>query len=125
AAVAALAQTDIKKILAYSTISQLGFMFVAVGVGAYWAAIFHVFTHAFFKALLFLGAGSVIHALGGEQDINRMGGLGRAMRVTGTTSLIATLAIAGVPLLSGFFSKDAILVHTFSSELLRDHGAIA
>src|SRR5690606_12566151 len=75
--------------------------------------------------LLFLGAGSVIHALGGEQDINRMGGLGRAMRVTGTTSLIATLAIAGVPLLSGFFSKDAILVHTFSSELLRDHGAIA
>src|SRR6056297_382444 len=90
-------------------------MFVAVGVGAYWVAIFHVFTHAFFKALLFLGSGSVNHALGGEQDIRRMGGLGAKMRITGTTSLIATLAIAGVPLLSGFFSKDAILAPAFTS----------
>lgn len=117
AAFAALAQTDIKRILAYSTISQLGYMFVAVGCGAYWVGIFHVFTHAFFKALLFLDAGSVIHALGGEQDIRKMGGLGRHMKVTGTTSLIATLAIAGVPFLSGFFSKDAILAHTFNSLL--------
>src|SRR5690606_9192471 len=93
-------QTDIKRILAYSTISQVGFMVAAVGAGAYWAGIFHVVTHAFFKALLFLGAGSVIHALGGEQDVRRMGGLGRRMRVTGTTSLVATLAIAGVPLRS-------------------------
>ncbi len=118
AAVAAFAQTDVKKILAYSTISQLGFMFAAVGVGAYWVAIFHLFTHAFFKALLFLGAGSVIHALGGEQDIRRMGGLGKHLRITGTTSLIATLAIAGVPFLAGFFSKDAILAHVFNSELV-------
>jgi NADH-quinone oxidoreductase subunit L len=124
AAFAAFAQTDIKKILAYSTISQLGFMFVAVGAGAYWVGIFHLFTHAFFKALLFLGAGSVIHALDGEQDIRKMGGLGRRMRVTGTTSLIATLAIAGVPLLSGFFSKDAILAHTFNSNLLAGNGAV-
>ena len=123
AAFAALGQTDIKKILAYSTISQLGFMFVAVGVGAYWVGIFHVFTHAFFKALLFLGAGSVIHALQGEQDIRKMGGLGSRMRLTGTTSLIATLAIAGVPLLSGFFSKDAILAHAFTSEHLQGYGA--
>jgi NADH-quinone oxidoreductase subunit L len=124
AAFAALAQTDIKKILAYSTISQLGYMFVAVGVGAYWVGIFHVFTHAFFKALLFLGAGSVIHALGGEQDIRRMGGLGAKMRLTGTTALIATLAIAGVPLLSGFFSKDAILAHAFTSLHLEGYGAL-
>ena len=124
AAFAAFAQTDIKKILAYSTISQLAFMFVAVGAGAYWVGIFHLFTHAFFKALLFLGAGSVIHALDGEQDIRRMGGLGRRMRVTGTTSLIATLAIAGVPLLSGFFSKDAILAHAFNSNLLAGNGAV-
>ncbi len=118
AAIAAFAQTDIKRILAYSTISQVGFMVAAVGAGAYWAGIFHVVTHAFFKALLFLGAGSVIHALGGEQDVRRMGGLGKRMRVTGTTSLIATLAIAGVPLLSGFFSKDAILHGTLTSPLL-------
>ena len=115
AAFAALGQTDVKKILAYSTISQLGYMFVAVGVGAYWVGIFHVFTHAFFKALLFLGAGSVIHAMGGEQDIRKMGGLGAKMKLTGTTSLIATLAIAGVPFLSGFFSKDAILASAFTS----------
>lgn len=125
AAFSALAQTDIKKILAWSTISQLGFMFVAVGSGAYWAGIFHVFTHAFFKALLFLASGSVIHALGGEQDIGRMGGLGRRMKITGTTALIGTLAIAGVPLLSGFFSKDAILLHTLTGELLLDYGPVA
>jgi len=120
AAIAAFAQTDIKRILAYSTISQVGFMIAAVGAGAYWAGIFHVVTHAFFKAQLFLGAGSVIHALGGEQDVRRMGGLGKRMRVTGTTALIATLAIAGVPLLSGFFSKDAILHGTLTSPLLQD-----
>ena len=118
AAFSAFAQTDIKKILAYSTISQLGYMFVAVGVGAYWVGIFHVFTHAFFKALLFLGSGSVIHALGGEQDIRKMGGLHKHMKVTSITSLIATFAIAGVPFLAGFFSKDAILAHVFNSKLI-------
>ncbi len=118
AAVSALAQTDIKKILAYSTVSQLGYMFVAVGVGAYWAGIFHLFTHAFFKALLFLNAGSVIHALGGEQDIGKMGGLGKKMKITGRTSLIATLAIAGVPFLAGFFSKDAILASSLNTNLI-------
>jgi NADH-quinone oxidoreductase subunit L len=122
AAFAAFGQTDIKKILAYSTISQLGFMFVAAGVGAYWVAIFHLMTHAFFKALLFLASGSVIHALGGEQDIRRMGGLGRRMRVTGTTALVATLAISGVPFLAGFFSKDAILLAALASELVADFG---
>ncbi len=124
AAFAALSQTDIKKILAYSTVSQLGYMFVAVGVGAYWVGIFHVVTHAFFKALLFLGAGSVIHSLGGEQDISKMGGLGKHMKVTGTTSLVATLAIAGVPLLAGFFSKDAILAHTYNTQLLEGYGSL-
>ena len=124
AAVVAFAQTDIKKILAYSTISQLGFMFVAVGVGAYWVGIFHVLTHACFKGLLFLTSGSVIHGLGGEQDVRRMGGLRRFMPVTALTALIGTLAIAGVPLLSGCFSKDAILLHTFASTLLADHGAL-
>ena len=123
AAIAALAQTDIKRILAYSTISQLGFMFVAIGVGAYAAAVFHVFTHAFFKALLFLAAGSVIHALHGEQDVRRMGGLGRRMRLTGATALIGTLAISGVPLLSGFFSKEAILGGTWNSTLVEDYGS--
>ena len=118
AAFAALTQQDIKKILAYSTISQLGFMFAAVGVGAYGVAIFHVLTHACFKALLFLGAGSVIHAIGGEQDIRKMGGLGKHMKITGTTSLIAVLSISGVPFLSGFFSKDAILVNVFTSKLV-------
>lgn len=125
AAIAAVAQTDVKRILAYSTISQLGFMFAAVGVGAYAAAVFHVFTHAFFKALLFLAAGSVIHALHGEQDVRRMGGLGRRMPVTGTTALIATLAIAGVPLLSGFFSKEAILGGVWNSTLAEDYGSRA
>ncbi len=114
----ALSQTDIKKILAYSTLSQLGYMFVALGAGAYWVAIFHVFTHAFFKALLFLTSGSVIHALGGEQDVRKMGGLNKYMKITSITAFIGTLAISGIPFLSGFFSKDAILAHAFSSTLL-------
>jgi NADH-quinone oxidoreductase subunit L len=104
-----IAQTDIKKVLAYSTVSQLGYMFLAAGVGAYTAAIFHLVTHAFFKALLFLGSGSVIHALGGEQDMRKMGGLKKHLPVTYWTFLIGTLAISGVPLLAGFFSKDQIL----------------
>ncbi len=109
------AQHDIKKILAYSTISQLGFMFVAMGVGAYTAGIFHLMTHAFFKGLLFLGAGSVMHALGGELDIRKMGGLKRKIPVTYWTFFIACLAIAGIPGFSGFFSKDEILWKAFSS----------
>ncbi|HEY9421084.1 MAG TPA: NADH-quinone oxidoreductase subunit L [Thermoanaerobaculia bacterium] len=104
-----LAQTDIKKVLAYSTVSQLGYMFLAAGLGAYTAALFHVVTHAFFKALLFLGSGSVIHAMGGEQDMRQMGGLKTHMKVTYWTYLIGALAIAGVPGLAGFFSKDEIL----------------
>ncbi|HLN85272.1 MAG TPA: NADH-quinone oxidoreductase subunit L, partial [Candidatus Limnocylindrales bacterium] len=114
AATIALTQNDIKKVLAYSTVSQLGYMFLAVGVGAFGAAIFHVFTHAFFKACLFLGSGSVIHALGGEQDMRKMGGLKTFMPVTYWTYVIATLAIAGVPFTAGFFSKDLILWQTFS-----------
>lgn len=106
-------QNDIKKVLAYSTVSQLGFMFVALGVGAYTAALFHVITHAFFKALLFLGAGSVIHGLHEEQDIRRMGGLKKLLPITYFTFFIANLAIAGVPPFAGFFSKDEILAHTF------------
>ncbi|MEN3027256.1 MAG: NADH-quinone oxidoreductase subunit L [Chlorobiota bacterium] len=113
AATIGLVQTDIKKVLAYSTVSQLGFMFTAAGVGAFAAAVFHVVTHAFFKALLFLGAGAVIHALHEQQNIHRMGGLARHMPTTYRTFLIAGLAIAGIPPLSGFFSKDAILWHTF------------
>jgi NADH-quinone oxidoreductase subunit L len=105
----AITQNDIKKVLAYSTISQLGYMFMAIGVGAYAAGIFHLVTHAFFKALLFLGAGSVIHSLGGEQDIRKMGGLRRYIPLTSYTFLIASLAISGIPLLSGFYSKDGIL----------------
>ncbi len=108
-------QNDIKKVLAYSTVSQLGLMFVALGLGAYSAAMFHVTTHAFFKALLFLGAGSVIHALGGEQDIRKMGGLKSVTKVTYVTFLIGTLAIAGIPGLSGFFSKDAILAAAYDA----------
>jgi NADH-quinone oxidoreductase subunit L len=104
-----LKQNDIKKVLAYSTVSQLGYMFAALGVGAYKTALFHVVTHAFFKALLFLGSGSVIHAMHGEQDIRKMGGLRKALPITHLTFLIGTLAIAGVPGLSGFFSKDEIL----------------
>jgi NADH-quinone oxidoreductase subunit L len=113
AATIGLVQTDIKKVLAYSTVSQLGYMFLACGVGAFSAGIFHLMTHAFFKALLFLAAGSVIHAMGGEQDMNRMGGLRKKIRWTYVTILMATLAIAGAPLFSGFFSKDAILFATF------------
>jgi NADH-quinone oxidoreductase subunit L len=115
AATIAVVQTDIKKVLAYSTISQLGFMFLAAGVGAYGVAIFHVVTHAFFKACLFLGAGSVIHALGGEQDVRRMGGLARRIPLTFATFAIATAAIAGIPPLAGFFSKDEILWYAFAS----------
>jgi len=109
----ALKQNDIKKVLAYSTVSQLGFMFLALGCGAYTAAVFHVMTHAFFKALLFLGSGSVIHAMGGEQDIRNMGGLSRKLRITFITFLIGCIAIAGIPPFSGFFSKDAILLSAF------------
>ena len=104
-----LAQTDIKKVLAYSTVSQLGYMFLGCGVGAYAAGIFHLMTHAFFKGLLFLAAGSVIHAMGGEQDMRNMGGLRKKIPITYWTMFAATLAIAGVPLFSGFFSKEAIL----------------
>jgi NADH-quinone oxidoreductase subunit L len=110
-----LVQNDIKRVLAYSTVSQLGYMFLAMGVGAYGSGIFHLYTHAFFKALLFLGSGAVIHALAGEQDLRRMGGLKDLLPVTYSTFLIGALAIAGVPLLSGFFSKDEILFHTFAS----------
>jgi NADH-quinone oxidoreductase subunit L len=111
AAFIALRQNDIKKVLAYSTVSQLGLLFVALGMGAYTAAMFHVTTHAFFKALLFLGSGSVIHAMSDEQDIRKMGGLKAYIPITHITFLIGTLAIAGFPLLSGFYSKDEILAH--------------
>ena len=116
AATVAVVQTDIKKVLAYSTVSQLGLMFVALGVGAYGVAIFHVCTHAFFKACLFLGSGSVIHAMHGEQDIMKMGGLARRIPVTFATFAVATAAIAGIPPLAGFFSKDEILWFAFASE---------
>lgn len=116
AATIAIKQYDIKKVLAYSTVSQLGFMFLALGVGAYTTAVFHVMTHAFFKALLFLGSGSVIHAMGGEQDIRKMGGLGKHMRITQITFLIGCLAISGIPGLSGFFSKDEILANVFAHD---------
>jgi NADH-quinone oxidoreductase subunit L len=115
AATIGIAQTDIKKVLAYSTVSQLGYMMIGVGAGAFAAGIFHVFTHAFFKACLFLGAGSVIHAVHGEQDIRKMGGLFRKMPWTGWTFLISTAAIAGFPPLSGFFSKDEILFRAFTA----------
>jgi NADH-quinone oxidoreductase subunit L len=115
AATIALVQTDIKKVLAYSTVSQLGYMFLGLGVGAYTAGVFHLMTHAFFKALLFLGAGSVIHGMSDEQDIRQMGGLKDKMPTTYGTFLVACLAIAGVPGLSGFFSKDLILEEAFAS----------
>jgi NADH-quinone oxidoreductase subunit L len=115
AATIGLVQNDIKRVLAYSTVSQLGLMFVAMGVGAYAAGIFHLYTHAFFKALLFLGSGAVIHALAGEQDLRRMGGLRRDLPVTYWTFLVGTLAIAGFPFLSGFFSKDELLYRAYSS----------
>lgn len=113
AATIGLVQNDIKKVLAYSTVSQLGLMFLALGLGAYEVAVFHVITHAFFKACLFLGSGSVIHALHGEQDMRKMGGLRKAMPVTFITMLVSSLAISGVPLFSGFFSKDEILLTAF------------
>ncbi|HME97764.1 MAG TPA: NADH-quinone oxidoreductase subunit L [Methylomirabilota bacterium] len=113
AATIGLVQTDIKRVLAYSTISQLGYMFVGVGVGAYSAGIFHLISHAFFKALLFLGAGSVIHGLGGEQDLRKMGGLAPRMMTTTVTFLVGAFGLAGVPPLSGFFSKDEILASVF------------
>jgi NADH-quinone oxidoreductase subunit L len=118
AATIGLVQTDIKRVLAYSTVSQLGYMFLACGVGAFSAGIFHLMTHAFFKALLFLAAGSVIHAMGGEQDMTRMGGLSKKIRWTYLTMLTATLAIAGFPPFAGFFSKDSILL----SDYLSEHG---
>jgi NADH-quinone oxidoreductase subunit L len=110
----ALVQNDIKRVLAYSTVSQLGYMFLAMGVGAFAGGIFHLYTHAFFKALLFLGAGAVIHALGGEQDLRRMGGMKRELPVTYWTFLVGAIAIAGVPGLAGFFSKDEILFRAFA-----------
>jgi NADH-quinone oxidoreductase subunit L len=116
AATIALTQTDIKRVLAYSTVSQLGYMFLGAGVGAYAAGIFHLMTHAFFKACLFLGSGSVIHAMGGEQDMRKMGGLKDHMPYTFWTFAIAVLAIAGTPFTAGFFSKDEILWQAFSSE---------
>jgi NADH-quinone oxidoreductase subunit L len=115
AATIALRQNDIKKVLAYSTVSQLGYMFLGLGVGAYTGAVFHVMTHAFFKALLFLGAGSVIHAMGGEQDMRQMGGLRKHMPVTHFTFLFGCLAIAGMPPFSGFFSKDEILAAAYAA----------
>lgn len=123
AACAALSQTDIKKALAYSTVSQLGFMFMAAGAGAGAVAVFHLVTHAFFKALLFLGAGSVIHSLGGVQDMGRMGGLRRAMPVTAWTFLAGTLAISGVPFFAGFFSKDSILAAVYDGGFTFHWGA--
>jgi NADH-quinone oxidoreductase subunit L len=110
-----LVQNDIKRVLAYSTVSQLGYMFLAMGVGAFSAGIFHLFTHAFFKALLFLGSGAVIHALHGEQDLRNMGGLKKALPITYWTFLVGTIAIAGVPGLAGFFSKDEILGQTYAT----------
>lgn len=118
AATIALKQNDIKKVLAYSTVSQLGYMFLGLGVGAYTGAVFHVMTHAFFKALLFLGAGSVIHAMHHEQDIRKMGGLKKHMPITHITFLLACLAIAGIPPFSGFFSKDEILTAAFGKNPL-------
>ncbi|TAH23783.1 MAG: NADH-quinone oxidoreductase subunit L [Cytophagales bacterium] len=118
AATIGLVQNDIKKVLAYSTVSQLGYMFFAIGLGAYSTALFHVVTHAFFKALLFLGAGSVIHAMSGEQDIRNMGGLSKKLPITFITFLLATLAISGIPPFAGFFSKDEILAHAFEKSPL-------
>ncbi len=117
AATIALAQNDIKKVLAYSTVSQLGYMFLAVGVGAYVPAIFHMVTHAFFKALLFLGSGSVIHGLDDEQDMRRMGGLAKLMPITAMTFIVGWLAIAGVPPFSGFWSKDEILLYAWNENV--------
>jgi len=126
AASIALVHNDIKRVLAYSTISQLGYMFLAAGLGAFWIAIFHLFTHAFFKALLFLSSGAVIHGMHGEQDMRKMGGLAKYMPQTYWNYLIGAMAISGIPLLAGFFSKDAILFAAFGArpEVLRSAGAI-
>ena len=118
AATIAVAQTDIKKVLAYSTVSQLGFMFLAIGSGAYVAAIFHMVTHAFFKALLFLGSGSVIHGMHHEQDMRKMGALRKLMPITGLTFIIGWLAIAGIPPFAGFWSKDEVLLYAFANNRL-------
>ena len=118
AATIGIFQNDIKKVLAYSTVSQLGYMFMGLGVMAYTSAFFHVITHAFFKALLFLGAGSVIHAMGGEQDIRRMGGLWGKIKITAITFLLGTIAISGIPPFAGFFSKDEILAHVYEHSKL-------
>src|SRR5690606_26690855 len=117
AATIGITQWDIKKILAYSTVSQLGFMFLAVGVGAFHAAMFHLMTHAFFKALMFLGSGSVIHAMHEEQDVRKMGGLAKYMPITHITFVLGWLAIIGIPPFAGFFSKDDILAYAFFSPL--------
>jgi NADH-quinone oxidoreductase subunit L len=119
-----LVQNDIKRVLAYSTVSQLGFMFMAVGAGAFVAAIFHLMTHAFFKALLFLGSGSVIEACHHEQDVQKMGGLRKKLPVTYTTFVVGALALAGVPAFAGFFSKDEILFDVFTSDLLGPTGSV-
>jgi NADH-quinone oxidoreductase subunit L len=119
AATIALCQNDLKRILAYSTISQLGYMFVGCGVGLFATGIFHLMTHAFFKSLLFLAAGSVMHAMSGELDIRKMGGLRHKLKTTHATFLVATLAISGVPMLSGFFSKDEILAGAYEGPLGR------
>lgn len=118
AATIAIVQTDIKKVLAYSTVSQLGLMFLAIGCGAYHVAVFHVITHAFFKACLFLGSGSVIHAMGGEQDVRKMGGLKAFMGITSLTFLISTISISGIPPLAGFFSKDEIMIAAFDRNVI-------
>ena len=114
AATVGLVQNDIKRVIAYSTCSQLGYMFVALGLGAYGVAIFHLFTHAFFKALLFLGSGSVIHAMSGEQDMRKMGGLAPHIRKTWVMMLIGTLALTGFPFTAGYYSKDAIIESSFA-----------
>jgi NADH-quinone oxidoreductase subunit L len=124
AATVGLVQNDIKRVIAYSTCSQLGYMFVAMGVGAYSAGMFHLFTHAFFKALLFLGAGSVIHAMHHEQDMRRMGGLGRLIPFTAAMMAIGTLALTGFPFTAGFYSKDAIIEAAFTHGY-GDHGRAA
>jgi NADH-quinone oxidoreductase subunit L len=118
AATIAIAQTDIKRVLAYSTVSQLGYMFLACGVGAFWAGMFHVATHAFFKALLFLAAGSVLIALHHQGDIRKMGGLAKALPITAATMLVGWLAIAGIPPLSGFWSKEAVLLSVYNARLV-------
>ena len=118
AATIAIFQNDIKKVLAYSTVSQLGYMFAALGVGGFSAAMFHLTTHAFFKALLFLAAGSVIHALSGEQDIRKMGGLSKKIKITSIVFLTGCIAISGIPPFSGFFSKDEILTSLFEKNSL-------